>query len=282
MASLLGADRPRAAWLARLRAGRVVASFPVRLADGVDGRQVEDVEAHVRDVGQAVLEVAERAVHTRLSRRARECLVPGAEPRALRLDHDLQLALVSGAERAVGVPVHEGVKIFLLLGVGCFRLLADRGRQRGQLGGVLTARAGCRLVDEARTDLDLDLDVLSRGDSLGQARRPRSVVVDPALDRVGVAAELGDVEAAAPAVVDERRHRHLGPIRRRLVAVLEHGGERVVAVREDVGFDDHALADGPFDRKSAGVHLWRDGLDRGPAAGIGQLTWRRRRGGGRG
>ena len=66
----------------------------------MDRRQVEDVEAHRRDVRQPRLDVGERAVASGLGRsRAREELVPGAEARALRVDHDRQLDRLRGRRR---------------------------------------------------------------------------------------------------------------------------------------------------------------------------------------
>ena len=62
VAALGRADRPRAARIARPRVERVVAALALGGADRVDRRQVEDVEAHRRDVGQARLDVGERAV----------------------------------------------------------------------------------------------------------------------------------------------------------------------------------------------------------------------------
>ena len=74
------ADRPRAARIALARALGVVPALAVGLADRVHRRQVDDVEAERREVGQHRGDAAEAAP------RAREQLVPGAEPRPLALD----------------------------------------------------------------------------------------------------------------------------------------------------------------------------------------------------
>src|SRR5437879_2491906 len=60
--ALIGPDGPRAARLVGLCPDAVVRALAMRAADGVDGREVEDVEAHAGDVGQPVLDLAERAV----------------------------------------------------------------------------------------------------------------------------------------------------------------------------------------------------------------------------
>ena len=74
----LAADRPGAARVGAPRGRRVVAALAVRQPDGVDGRQVEHVEAQLGELGQQLLDPGEAAP------RAREELVPGAERRRAR------------------------------------------------------------------------------------------------------------------------------------------------------------------------------------------------------
>src|SRR5690606_42154543 len=59
--AVLRPDRVRPAGVAREGGERVVAALAVRRADGVDGRQVDDVEPHLRDGGQAAGRGGERA-----------------------------------------------------------------------------------------------------------------------------------------------------------------------------------------------------------------------------
>src|ERR1700746_3799520 len=73
MAAVLRADRPRAADVAALRPLGVVAALAVRVADRVDRRQVEDVEAELGEARQLRADAGEAAPGTR------EELVPGAE-----------------------------------------------------------------------------------------------------------------------------------------------------------------------------------------------------------
>ena len=49
--TLLRPDRPGTAGVLRAGLQSVVLAFAIGSTDGVDGRQVEDVEAHARDVG---------------------------------------------------------------------------------------------------------------------------------------------------------------------------------------------------------------------------------------
>src|SRR5207248_11053507 len=82
VAAFFGADRPRAAGIAALRSQRVVPPFAVRLADGMDRREVHDVEAELLELRQHRPHAGEAAP------RAREELVPRAEARELAVDVD--------------------------------------------------------------------------------------------------------------------------------------------------------------------------------------------------
>src|SRR5262249_12691983 len=82
--TLLGADRPRTAGIARPRHERAVAALAVRVPDRVDGRQVEDVEPELREVRENRPDALEPAP------RAREELVPGAEAPYRAIDVDLE------------------------------------------------------------------------------------------------------------------------------------------------------------------------------------------------
>src|SRR5215467_10945685 len=59
--AVLRSDRPRAADVARLRPHCVVPPLPVRMADRMDRRQVEDVEAQLRELRQRTLDTGEAA-----------------------------------------------------------------------------------------------------------------------------------------------------------------------------------------------------------------------------
>ncbi len=212
------ADRPRAAGLVGSGLCRVVRAFAMRPADRMDWRKVEDVEPHLRDVRQPLLHIAERPMLRRIPRRARKQLVPGAEGRQLRVDSDLELPGVSHGIALVGVPLHQ-----------LRQIAGQRGRRRG---GSFTDRGGVRhqairvgpigsrggRFDHARGDLQLERDVLSGLYPLGKLAAPRLERVDPALNGVEVTAELADHELASPTIVDDRHHRHVAPVLRRLVA----------------------------------------------------------------
>ena len=83
----LAADRPGAARVGAARGRGVVAALAVRQPDRVHGRQVEHVEAELRELRQELLDAGEAAPG------AREELVPGAVGRALAVDQDLERLL---------------------------------------------------------------------------------------------------------------------------------------------------------------------------------------------
>ena len=95
---VLAADRPRAAGVTGGRDQRVVPALALGVADRVDRREVDDVEAHRPDVVEprdAVVPGAVPAGDPTL--RAREQLVPGGEARRLAIDDHLQLPVVAGS-----------------------------------------------------------------------------------------------------------------------------------------------------------------------------------------
>src|SRR5690348_4676524 len=247
VAALLGSDRPWTAGLAWL-SGPVVRALAVRAADGMDGREVEDVEALAGDVRDQLLDVPQR------SDRARKQLVPGAEACLGRLHKDVQLAREVGREAAVCVPAHERARVAVdQLDLSPAQRPGERSETGGVRGGPVCLDCDLRapgarrgLFQHPGADLELDPDVLfelgPRLDPLLELPAPRLELVDPALDREYVPAELGHRELAAPAVVDEGPHGRLRPIGGALVPVAEDGGESVVPVREYVGFDRHQLA----------------------------------------
>src|SRR5262249_44683302 len=94
VATLLRADRPRASGIALLGRQRVVAALAAAAADRMDRRQVDDVEAELRELREHPLDAGEAAEP------AREELVPRAEAPELAVDLDgVQLA----PRRAVAV-----------------------------------------------------------------------------------------------------------------------------------------------------------------------------------
>ena len=99
--ALLAADRVGAAEIAGRRRQRVVAALAVLLADRMDRREIEDVETHLADIGEAADHVVERAVAVRVAGlRARKQLVPARELGLRPLDLERQRRMLH-AKRAL-------------------------------------------------------------------------------------------------------------------------------------------------------------------------------------
>jgi hypothetical protein len=117
------------------------------------------------------------------------------------------------------------------------------------------------ILDETAALDQLEFHVLPGVYLLADLRPPRAELVRPGLDGVLVAGVLREREAARPAVVFVHAHRRLAPARRALLPVLQHGGELVVPLFEEVGPDLEAVADLPLHRVASAVQLGIDVLD---------------------
>ena len=100
--------------------------------------------------------------------------------------------------------------------------------------------------------------------ALAQVALPGEEGIGPAAHRVLVSPELGDAEGRAPVIVAEELHRHNLPVARAGVAPEKLGDDRVVAVGEDVGLDEHLVPDGALHRIAPAVDLGTDRLDDDP------------------
>src|SRR5262249_46327863 len=77
MSAGLGADRIGAARVLWLRNERVVTSFAVRCANGMDGRKVKNIKTKIAHIGQAIHNIFESSVAAEIARlRSREKLIP--------------------------------------------------------------------------------------------------------------------------------------------------------------------------------------------------------------
>jgi hypothetical protein len=81
-------------------------------------------------------------------------------------------------------------------------------------------------------------------------------------------AEVGDGERALPAIIAERPHRALAPLRFILAPIEEHGRERVVAVGKDVGLDHDLVAERALGGVAPAVDLGLDVFDDDPATTV--------------
>ena len=190
--------------------------------------------------------------------RAREELVPGGELGERAVDDHLELPVVARRRAPIRVAVHESRH---------FRVEQQPRALRRRLRALervearletLTVRAqdpGPRRPEEGSPLQELARHVHAGVEALAQVGRPRSIRVEPALDRVHVPRVLLQEEPGEPAVVPDRLHRDLPPARVLGRPVEEHRGEGRVALAQDVGRDLEHVADHALDRESPAVEL---------------------------
>ncbi|MNH02735.1 hypothetical protein D3C79_619800 [compost metagenome] len=255
VAAFRAADGIRAARVARLGLEGVVAALAMLHADGVDGREVQDVEAHVADHRQPFVHVVEGAVALRVvGHRAREQLVPAGEQggRAIDIKGKLraagQVAAVFGfAHQAGGGRVEKDG--YLVIGT--------EGGQAVLHGLELFAQGAAAQLDafaqhqtaffQLQFHLDAGVVLLLQVVAIGGKR------VDPGLDTEQVRAQLGGGEFGLPQVVARRLHRHAMPAPAVRLAPVEHHRQAVVAVAVGLGADCHRLAADGLGGEAAGV-----------------------------
>ncbi len=245
VAALGAADRVRRARVLRAGDERVVAALAVLDADRVDRRDVEHVEAELREARELGLDVLQAAEG------AREQLVPGAEAGPDAVDVDRERRVVRGRAVALRAALDGGEQLVAERGVVLGRLgdvlvLEDPQHVLEQLAvaGLLRAAGGVPEQDGALGQLAGEVVVL-RGEHLAlELVAPGGEDVGPGLDRVLPAAGAIDREPAAPAHAADLRV-ELGELGLRPFlltggAVLDGRAQDVVAVAEDVGRDrDH-------------------------------------------
>ncbi|MNK84596.1 hypothetical protein D3C87_1044480 [compost metagenome] len=270
VAAFGAADGVRAAHVARLGLEAVVAALAVRLADGVDRREVEHVEAHRTDGRQPADHVVEGAMAVLVAAfRAREQLVPAGEAGGEAVCLHRHHRGVAADERAPGGRVHGGVhggsgargeQDFEPQGVvagGGFQFCQQRAGigDGAALGGV--QRGG----HQPGAFLDLQRHVHAGLAFLADLVEPAGEGIAPCFDSELMAAQRHDREAAAPAVVDDGFHWRGMPDLLARRAPQHGGGKLVVAVHPDIGGDLHALAHRAAHGKAAVVGCGGQVLD---------------------
>ncbi|MCF0089077.1 hypothetical protein B0E37_04165 [Streptomyces sp. MH192] len=270
------ADRPGAADVGLARGERVVGPLAEGRPDGVDGRQVDDVETHLRDGRKSFRGGAEGAVQRRVrlpALAAREELVPRAEQRPLPLHPERERGR-GGDEFAQGVggqdrPDAGGERgpVPGLRGTGPVAQCLGGGEERGA-GRRVGHPVGGPLV-QSRTLLQHQLDVLAGRDLDSGVVPPGGDGVAPRLHPVGPVADRrrGDLGAPAVGAGGQLPHRRPGP--RTALRIRQHdvGGDRVVALREERGGDLEGLPLDGLRRTPAALDERPDVQDRNAADG---------------
>ncbi len=235
--------------------------------DGMDRREVDDVEAELSDPGQLPLRVGEGAVPRRVAGgRSREQLVPRREGRVGRVRADRVLSFAVAEAFGRGVGGHERQEV---LGRrpsyprgGIARRIAERFGEAGQPSVIVSAGVGLGLPDELGSLQELGADVESSGHLLFQLAAPGGEPVHPGLDGEPPFTHAVEPDRGSPPVsLEGVSHRN------RLDALLPgraeaHAGrEDVGAVLEYVGFDPKLVVDHPLHRVSAAVEHGSDAGD---------------------
>ncbi len=278
MTAVRRADGVRAARVARLRVERVVAALAERRADGVHGRQVDDVEPHLRDRRQPPRRRAEGARAPGAVRGLRralgagEQLVPAAGQRQ-RAAHAQRVRRAGRDELAQRGAVQRVLdrrrrrhREPCLGRSGVVGQLPRRGRERGRvLGrpGSLRVRGHDALEEPAALG-EHEVDVLARLELDDAVVRPGGVRVGPRLDAERpVRARVGDgvrLQVPAETVQAGRDVGHRGGGVVRAVRGDEDGGRRhgVVPLAEDGGLDGDDLTHGGLRRPAAALDHGRE------------------------
>jgi hypothetical protein len=246
----------------------VVGALAVDPADRVHRREVDDVEAHVRDGRQPALRRVERAAPPQARLRvaggalgAREDLVPRAVQRPLALDQP-RVAAAGGdvvAQRPgphLGADLGGGARPQACLGraVGVAQGGDGVGQRGGLLGGArdLLERAlqdpGAFLEHQVGVDVGLDLD---RGVVV-----PGGIGVRPSLDAVGPHAGAVGADGRGPVVEPGAQQGHRDQGLGAGGVGEDHGRvDRVVPLPEHRRGDVELLLDDGLGRERAAVDV---------------------------
>src|SRR6266581_4922006 len=99
---------PGTAWIIGGGHGGIVLALAVDLANRMNGREIEDVKTHTRQIGQTCLTILEGSVlawHRRAG--AWKHLIPGAEAGLVTVHHHRELAWGGGRKMAIRIHRHE-------------------------------------------------------------------------------------------------------------------------------------------------------------------------------
>ncbi len=108
VAAVRGTDGPGTSWIFGTGGGRVVFPFAVGRSDGMNWRQIQDIESHRGDVRQAGLAILEGAVAAGdAAAGTRKQLIPRAEAGFHTIHDQLQLMIVASGAGAIRIALHE-------------------------------------------------------------------------------------------------------------------------------------------------------------------------------
>ena len=197
----------------RLRGPREL-FFPLRnvAPDRMDGRKIDDIEAHRRDVRKPCFAIAKGPVTPRLRRTgSRKYFVPGREARLFAVDGHGQLLSRSGWQVAIGIALND--MRATPLPEQWLRLMVypwPRAAAAPSRGAARRHRPWARAAASSISSAPMSSSTWT---SCPAATRfieitaPGLETIDPAFHGVLVPAEFRNVKFTAPAIVAERLHR---------------------------------------------------------------------------
>src|SRR5579872_7328395 len=180
-------DCPGRADVARFPFRPVVAAFAVRPPDGMNWRQIQHVEAELRQLGNSPFDVAKRPVlpGTR-SGGARKQLIPRRETRSHTIDDDDKLFCITCGTRAICMASNDFLQRLIEESVDG-RLCRERARDGFAIFSGRDALQ--RLREEHSALLQLELDVLTGITLFPCLCEPSRPTIGPAFDRISPATD---------------------------------------------------------------------------------------------
>ncbi|KAI3480411.1 hypothetical protein L1887_57425 [Cichorium endivia] len=257
VAAVRAADGVGAAGIVRPGLQGIVAALAELAADGVDRREIEDVEAHVADHRQACVNIVEGAVAAGIvGDRARKQLVPAGERGALALHVEGEFRAATEVAAGVGLG-HQRPGILgqqqLHLGRRRQALAQALDQSRQMITEGVAAALGTVLQVQAPF-FQLQGDVHPGGEFLFQVVAIGGVGVDPGFDQEQVAAHFADAEPGVPAIVAQQAHRLAVPEPAAGLAPVEGNSQDIMAIGVHLATDRHGLA-------HFGLHRIQPGVD---------------------
>ena len=155
-----------------------------------------------------------------------------------------------------------------------FARLSCRTQNRRALAQPHRISAQCSpgsLVYKLRANQVIDSRIALCLDAFQQVASPGFKVIHPSLNFVPVASQLADPKRRFPPIVHQRFHRNLRPLVGALPVRKQRSRNRIMAIRKDVGFNVHLIADGPFSRETPAIHLWGNSFNDDASASVRSL-----------
>ena len=181
----------------------------------MNGRKVQDVEAHRGYVREASLAIPQITMAPRLAGAGSgKQLIPRRVTRLLAVDNQAQFLAVPGGKSPIGISLNESRYLVSkrdLPAVLRVAVAAQHVSPIVKFGGVLMRRPRRRFLDQVCAYQALRADVLAGVDPFDQGTPPCSEPVDPAFHGILIPPKLGGRELATPSVIANRLHRLPSP-----------------------------------------------------------------------